>query len=339
MRRKLTFIDLFCGAGGWSEGFKAAGLRHVGGVDNDRGALLTYMANHGSRGAVLADIADLKVPDLQRALGVDTVDVVAASPPCQGFSSAGPRRVGDPNDRLSESVPRIARGLGAHTIVLENVSGMATKRDASGMLVMDGFLNKLRRAGFGKMACRVIHCEQHGVPQTRKRMVIVAVASSRCVQPDRLFPFPSSDRPVPTLRDILDPREQVRDDFYWMDARKAKYYEDRHASAATRSYVRFLDLDRIAYTVRARYAKSRGAEALVCYDDGRMRMLTEKECARIQSFPETYVFVGARTNVYVQIGNAVPLELARRIGRRLMEIQPPPPPRQRRQSPYKRGYA
>ena len=283
MRRKPTFLDLFCGAGGWTQGLKSAGLRHVGGVDKDANALKTYAANHGQRGAVHGDVTEISVLDLKKAIGQDSVDIVAASPPCQGFSSAGPRRIGDPADRLCECVPRLARGLSASTIVMENVAGMATKKDAAGNSIVESFLKKLRKAGFGRIECRVVRCEEHGVPQTRRRLLIIATTTSGQGDPSAMFPIPETSDAHPavsSLRQLLQPRQSITDPFYWMNAKKAKYYEDRHASEKTKAYVRFLNLDRIAFTVRASYAKSRGAEALVRYSDGRMRMLTELECAR-----------------------------------------------------------
>lgn len=313
MRRKLTFVDLFCGAGGWTQGLKSAGLRHLGGIDKDAKALKTYIANHGEAGAMVADVAEVDVKDIRASIGPGVVDVVFASPPCQGFSTVGPRRIGDPNDRLSESVPRIASGLGANTVVLENVSGLASKKDASGKLILDGILKMLRKAGFPRIDWRVLKCEMYGVPQRRKRLVMIATKAPN-TDPADLFPVPDLNPVVPVMRQLLTPRAQVTGAFYWMDERKRKYYEDRFAEPKTSAFVRFVDLSKVANTMRAYYAKSRGAEALIRYNDGAMRMLTEKECARIQSFPDTYQFVGAQTKVYAQIGNAVPPELARRIG-------------------------
>jgi DNA (cytosine-5)-methyltransferase 1 len=99
-----------------------------------------------------------------------------------------------------------------------------------------------------------------------------------------------------------------------MTPAKTAYYVQREADSKG-AYVKFVDRDRIANTVRAGYGKSRGAEALLRYPDGSMRMLTEVEMARVQSFPEEYVFLGGQTAAYMQIGNAVPPALAYHIGR------------------------
>lgn len=302
---RLNFVDLFCGAGGWTEGLKRAGLRHVVGVDADAAALATYVANH--KHGMLADVRDVTLkslaPHLTNLPGSGSVDLVVASPPCQSLSTIGPRRPDDPADMLFTHAVRIAKALNAPFFVMENVPGLMIK--TGGKLVVS-LVECLKSNGYAHVEMRLLNASDYQVPQSRKRVVVVAST--------RLLAAPCFPAPVrgfdATLRKLLVRPESVPA-FYWMTPEKAEYYRAR---ARTTGYVLFVDPDRIARTVRAGYAKSRGAEALVVHGR-RMRMLTELECARIQSFPDSYVFVGPITSRYRQIGNAVPPMLAFHVGR------------------------
>ena len=310
--KQLTFLDLFCGAGGSTCGLVAAGLKHVGGIDLDKHSMLTYVANHGQRGAMHEDITGITIESVRKATGVETVDIVVASPPCQSFSMVGPRSVADPSDDLACHVPRIAHGMGARVVVLENVVGMATKRDASGKLVLEKLYELFESWGFPNITRSVLKFENFGVPQLRRRMIVVA--GDVGIDVAAFFPLPvihsATTAPLQTL---LLPQSEVSDAFYWMTPAKARSYHERQRTQKA-GYIRFADVTKPAMTMRAGYAKSRGAECLLRYDDGAVRMLTELECARVQGFPDEYVFKGARTHVYKQIGNAVAPPLARCIG-------------------------
>ena len=299
----MKFVDLFCGAGGWSEGLKRAGWHHLAGADSNPAACDTYRMNHGR--VVCRDIRQIKGSDLT----CERVDVIVASPPCQSVSMVGSRAAGDARDVLYKEVVRLTQELKPRYVAVENVRGFASKRLADGTRLLDATVREFEAIGY-ECRWRVLRAEQFGLPQRRHRVVLLA---SACGQVPWPFPEPSC-APPPTLSTVLEERDQVAP-FYWMSEAKAEYYERR---AAATKYVRFLDPRLPSPTVRAAYLKSRGAEALLRYADGKMRMLTEKECARLQGFGDAYEWRGPRTAVYPQIGNAVPPPLAQAIGASLL---------------------
>jgi len=123
---ELSFVDLFCGAGGFTEGLRAAGLQHLGGVDVDRWALASYRANHGV--ALSADARKLAAAGILKMTGGRRPDVLAASPPCQSISAVGrTAKMEHANDTLFEEAIRVAVELRCRAVLVENVSTFASK--------------------------------------------------------------------------------------------------------------------------------------------------------------------------------------------------------------------
>jgi DNA (cytosine-5)-methyltransferase 1 len=303
----VSFVDVFCGAGGWTEGLTRAGLTHVLGIDLNAAALETYRANHGETSAICRDVCHLSKRDFLDALKGRHVDIVVGSPQCTSFSLIGPRRTGDAKDHLYQVLVRIADWCSAQMVVIENVHGFKTKDNGAHY---DGLVGALNSSGY-VVTSKVVNARDFEVPQNRKRLIVVAH------RPHVRFHFPSESPSRETMRDILQPREEIVDSFYWMTSQKTRYYIERQKNRP--AHVKMVDHDRPARTLRAGYMKSRGAEALVLYDDNACRMMTELECAKIQTFPPDYRWCGSRSAVYSQIGNAVPPKLSKHIGLALME--------------------
>jgi DNA (cytosine-5)-methyltransferase 1 len=183
-----TFIDLFSGAGGLSEGFVRAGFRAVAVLDSDPVALKTHLLNHPSlreEHAIAGDVRELRVATLRKMLGRRRLDVLVGAPPCQGFSTAGFRskltRSGyrlahDDRNYLFEYLVDVALALRPRLFLMENVPGMKTARKKDDLSFLDAAARCLEKGGGYRTAVWQLNATGFGVPQDRTRCFLVAAA-------------------------------------------------------------------------------------------------------------------------------------------------------------------
>lgn len=179
--RKRTFIDLFAGAGGISEGFRQAGWRPVAGTDIDPDACATYLLNFPEAETIWGDLRD---PDIHSGLleRAKAVDVVAGGPPCQGFSQVRNhvRLIDDPKNSLYREFVQLVGHLEPRAFVMENVPGMAQ------MGVVDQVEGDLSCGGRYVVHPMVLDAADFGVPQTRKRIVFIGFHRDLGITPPHL---------------------------------------------------------------------------------------------------------------------------------------------------------
>jgi DNA (cytosine-5)-methyltransferase 1 len=166
-------VDLFCGAGGLSEGLHQAGFRTAFAADFDEQAIGTYSYNHPEVVAAVADAERLTGSDILTAAGLKRgqVDLLAGGPPCQGFSLAGPRLPDDPKNRLYLQFVRLARELQPRTIIMENVAGIQSMQ---GGLVTRALHASVEELGYSVIS-GVLNAASFGVPQSRPRFIMMAL--------------------------------------------------------------------------------------------------------------------------------------------------------------------
>lgn len=165
-------VDLFCGAGGLSKGFEWAGYNIVAANDNYKHACETYRNNHPTTALVEGDITK---PEVKKALfdaikGED-IDIIVGGPPCQGFSHAGKRLVDDPRNFLFKEFVEVVKKVKPKVVVLENVEGILTM---NGGKSFESIKESFRELGY-KLDGRKLHAVRYGVPQKRKRVVMIGV--------------------------------------------------------------------------------------------------------------------------------------------------------------------
>ncbi|HXB64293.1 MAG TPA: DNA cytosine methyltransferase [Solirubrobacteraceae bacterium] len=171
---KLTAFDLFCGAGGLTEGLKQAGFQVLAAVDNAPLAVKAYRMNHRKTRVWLTDIR--RLPPLTMAdeagISVGELDLLAGCPPCQGFSSLRTRHrsssVVDARNNLVAQFARFAEALRPRALMMENVPGLAED------VRLKRLLGRLRRLGY-TLKYEVLDAADYGVPQRRRRLVLLGL--------------------------------------------------------------------------------------------------------------------------------------------------------------------
>lgn len=322
-------IDLFSGAGGLSSGFKAAGWHIVLAVEAARHPAQSYRHNHPGVPVLELDVRRLKADALLRSLRLrrGRLDAVIGGTPCQGYSAAGHRVPSAPVNFLYRPFVTLAKNLGARTIVLENVPGA---QSVNGHGFVPKILRQIRSAGF---VCEVqeLNAMHFGVPQRRRRLVFLGLHPNVGVKPS--FPSPTHSPPggtsglpmTPRIRDVLaglptpsHPGEKTR-----YGVGPFNHTAMRHSEAVAArlrrlkpgtgpiSYKR-LTLDYTGTLVA-------GHRALPVHPK-KPRTLTVREAARIQTIPDSFRFLGPRSEQPGQVANAVPYLMAQALGTHLRHL-------------------
>ena len=201
MGRNLTVIDLFCGAGGLSEGFRQAGFHVLAGNDLDQAAGRTYAATHKEAKFLHGPIEELSTQDFLTATSLKPgeLDCLVGGPPCQAYSVYNHQRgMHDRRSNLFEQYLRIVCGLQPKWVVLENVTGITSVGDGS---PVSDIISGLRQLGY-YVENRVLKAEEFGVPQERRRMVFIGNRVGRALH----WPSPSHGTgllPLVTVADAL----------------------------------------------------------------------------------------------------------------------------------------
>lgn len=299
----MNVLDLFCGAGGLSYGFKQAGFNIILGIDHDETALRTFKANHPESETICGDIFKITKKDIIKKIGKQKIDIIIGGPPCQGFSMAGKRQPNDPRNLLIKQYLKIVSKLKPKLFVIENVQGLLSMKDEKGDKVIDLIKKTAKRYGY-YIKEHLLNAEDYGVPQKRRRVVLIGSKK------DTFNLNLKKQNKIP-VKNILLKKEKVPLRYFYskrrIDGFKRRLQINRELGRGFGW--QFLDLNKPSYTISARYWKD-GAEALVKYSRNEIRMLTYQECAAIQSFPKNYIFEGGKISIYKQIGNAVPPKLA-----------------------------
>jgi len=305
---KYTYkiASLFTGCGGMdlgSEGgFKYLGKKYsklptktVYAMDFDKPIVDIYNANFALRCEV-QDIKKLKSED------VPEHDILTGGFPCQSFSvvAQNPKRLGHDDDRgrLFFEMCRILKEKKPSVFIAENVKGLlsANKGEAFPLI-----LKEFENAGY-HVKYQILNASHYGVPQKRERVFIVGFRDKNAYEAFE-FPKPSIKHPVP-LSEIVMPENEIEEKYYFSEKAVKGMNATKHAKTMNKG--RAQKLDEPCNTVGAHLAKVslNSTDPVLCIN-GRDRMFTPREVARIQSFPENFVLPASKTTNYKALGNAV----------------------------------
>ncbi len=323
-------VSLFSGCGGLDWGFKEAGYNIIYAVDFDRDAQRVYEANLGDMDK--RNILDVPVED------VPECDILTGGFPCQPFSNAGNRKgVNDSRGNLYKECLRLIEAKKPKVVVFENVRGLLSIKDKDGGLLIDTIVKSLEEIGKGyNITYQLVNASDYNVPQNRVRVVLVAFRKDL----GKTFVFPpKQSKEGLNVGSLLNVPEGIPNQVDWpfspqalnliqhipeggswksipyeyLPERFRKIADNMKRYHAPNMYRRF-SRDEIAGTITA----AAQPENCGIIHPTENRRYTVREIARIQSFPDEFVFFTDNpksvVSMYKVIGNAVPPTLAKVIG-------------------------
>lgn len=306
----MKIISLFSGAGGLDLGLIQAGNTVVWANDIDRDAVATYKENIGDH-IVCDDIKNIDISALPDA------DVVVGGFPCQGFSQANRlRTLEDDRNQLYRFFYNTIKIKQPKYFIAENVKGILSlgKGEAIKQILAD-----FEAAGY-ITSVNLVNMADYGVPQTRQRVIIIGQRADLGEELRFVFPQPthSKNGELPkwvSIREAID---------HFPDPDKENNTLNHIYSAYKVEYRNFTghretNPDKPSPTVLAR-GNGKGGVCAIPHYNGKRR-LTIRESASVQTFPEDFHFVGTMNSCYRQIGNAVPVMFARKLGAELMRLE------------------
>lgn len=338
-------LDLFCGAGGLSFGFEESKEFYII-LANDimPDAISTYQKNYPNTNTLCCDINELSKSILQQYYS-DSVDLILGGPPCQSFSTLGKRLLDDPRGKLFQEYLRLIKLIRPKIFIFENVTGLLSMDKGK---LFNIIISSFRKEGYN-VTYKVLNFADFGIPQNRKRVIIIGYISefSEFNFPrmthlnNHLYLFDAiSDLPYLNRHNyneyICEPQNYFQR-YARTGNNELKYHdipnhgesllkiiraipeggsamkdipdEIKPKSGFKNSYARMW-WDKPSGTITGNFGTPSSTRCIHPVAD---RALTTREGARIQSFPDRYIFHGSRTSKNLQIGNAVPPIFSRRL--------------------------
>ena len=345
MTDKPTVIDMFCGAGGLSYGFERAGFNILLGIDNDMAALKTFELNHKNSKYICGDISKITYTDIKKITGNTIIDVIVGGPPCQGMSLSGPRKFDDPRNKLYLSFIRLVKEIQPKGFIIENVPGLVR---LFGGEIKNNIIKTFNDIGY-QIDYDILCSANYGVPQTRKRVIFIGYKTGK-------FKFPMIDNKYVSCIDALSDLPPLIESTgelemgYYTEPQSEYQKLMRKRSKTVRNHIAAKHSDNVQKTISlippggnykslpegykstrnfhvawTRFPDDKPAPTI---DTGHRhhfhykynRVPTVRECARLQSFPDDFIFIGNKTEQFRQVGNAVPPLMAQKIAEQVNNI-------------------
>lgn len=321
-RNGLNFIDLFSGAGGLSCGLVMAGYTPIGSVEIMEQAVSTYKYNFIDKKGFIENVETRDIRDknikyqLYKSIENTKVDVIVGGFPCQGFSMAGNRIVTDKRNTLYLDMLEIVNHIKPSVVVMENVPGL---RSMLGGKVEEKIINDFEKIGY-KINVTILNAADYYTPQTRRRVIFIG----NRIGVNNLHPKPilTPDKYITTKEAISDLINKKPDPLFnhvpttHSEQMKKKLIAVKEGESLYKNYSdswKKCPWDKPSCTVKENHGGVNIHPKLP-------RVLTAREMARLQSFPDDFVFQGSKKWQLTQIGNAVPCYLGKAIGLSVEEM-------------------
>ena len=344
----LNFIDVFSGAGGLSCGLELAGHKCLLGIDFDSHASETFNRNHANANVFCGDVGKLTKKQLLNFIGKHKVHAIIGGPPCQGFSTAGQGNPMDQRNSLFLEFVRIVKIIKPEFIIIENVTGLVAKKNEK---TLKAILKRFSSIGYN-LDFQIMSAHHYGVPEKRRRTIIIGSRVNETI----IFPKKDHDAvvrknyiPPVTVGDVLHDIKTSEGIIHNHDLERAKIkssmdkkrlmripegkgirYERDEKDYLTKSLRLGVDWEnlrenRFRQTKYQRLDRSKPSPTIMTcrysyYHPTEPRYLSQREAAKLQSFPNDFQFYGPISAQWKQIGNAVPPLLGKALGHTLSKM-------------------
>lgn len=330
-----TSIELFAGAGGLALGLEQAGIKHTLLNEIDKYAVQTLKKNRPNWQVEHGDISNINFKPYK-----NKIDLLTGGFPCQAFSYAG-KKLGfeDTRGTLFFEFARALKETNAPIFMAENVKGLLSHEKGETLKVM---LNVLDELGYHVFKPQILKAIHYKVPQKRERLILVGIKKEFYKQGIK-YSYPEPYEKVYTLKDALKKGELYNSDVptslgqiypekkkkvlelvpkggYWrdlpLDIQKEYMQKSFYLGGGKTGMARRISWDEPCLTLTCSPAQKQTER---CHPD-ETRPFQIREYARIQTFPDHWIFEGSLSQQYKQIGNAVPVNLAKEIGLSLIKL-------------------
>ena len=328
--KKYTYVDLFCGAGGLSLGFEKSGFENVFSLDVEPNFCKTYKKNFPTHKLITKDISQLTEDEIYALLDEKEVDIVVGGPPCQGFSMAGNigrHFIDDPRNHLFKEFARVVSIIQPKMFLMENVARLDIhNKEKTKQEIIDIFTNM----GY-KVESRVLNAASFGVPQLRRRIIFIGRKDvGNIIFPKEQFSekdYQTVEKAISQLPSLVSGESSNIPNHIAMShseqmLHKMSFVKDggdrmdipesiRPQKGDARKYIRYKS-NRPSVCITGDMRK------VFHYEQN--RALTVRELARLQSFPDSFIFEGNSISQQQQVGNSVPPLLAASLANAIKEM-------------------
>lgn len=357
MKKKLTCIDLFAGAGGFSLGLSKNYINIIIANEIEKDFAKTYELNHPKTKMLNEDIHNIDFKKELKNIGYKSVDILCGGPPCQGFSTVGSKNKKDKRNSLFWEFLRAVNEIKPKAVIFENVAGFKSLYNGQ---AYESLIYELKKAGY-KVYSSVLNAADYGLPQLRKRTIIIGLTKKYSFEfpkkirskdksffEDEYLTAMSAISDLPKLKIGEEKKKyscKPKNDYQKKMRGNIKILTEHNCSNYGKKMQKIIslvppkgDINDIPIHLRpkkyfnnvyARIDPVKPSPTITrnfgtpsssrCIHPFQNRALSTREGARLQGFPDNFIFYGSKGSKNLQIGNAVPPLLGELIGRQIVK--------------------